>query len=496
MLVAAFFPGKKIKTFGMGSFPEGAVAGVGTDILSVQIHQTDNKPSASCPGFDMQWVGADGQTRTERIFPPEMLEAWELPLPGQESLWQILLKRAVCLFAGKLTVETMPWGTLTGIRPGKLIYLMQELGYTQEQRNALLEALYLVNPGKIALLESIATIQGPYLQTMIANPDLVSVYISVPFCPTRCHYCSFPSHLSKRSNSGIIHSYLQVLKEEISLTGAMMSAFGMKADCIYIGGGTPTMLNHGELSDLLEAVARDIPAVQNPEYTVEAGRPDTIDSGKLAIMKGYKVNRISINPQSMHDITLNRIGRRHTVDDVLEAYHQARAASDWTINMDLILGLPGEGQADITSSLQKVIALKPDNITVHALARKRGSEAWQEGSSRGTSQQAWQAAQAVRHYDLLDSGYYPYYLYRQKYIAGNLENIGYTTPQNECRYNIAVIEERQDILGLGAGASNKILHRKNRKHQNIYHSPDINHYLTHYHEVFKHREKLLGQERY
>lgn len=397
-------------------------------------------------------------------------------LPGKEPLLQILLKRSLCKALSDFTGITLPWGILTGIRPGKLMARMDDLHYSEPLKEKVLHDLYLVQHKKIALLEKIASNQKPFLSNMKERTDLAAVYLSIPFCPSRCFYCSFPSN-SVRSNGNKslvtekLTRYLNALQLEIQLTGKMMVRAGLKANSIYIGGGTPTVLNTKQLESLLQTIWDELPIEEHAEFTVEAGRPDTIDNCKLITMKDHGVNRISINPQTMQDATLTRIGRRHTANAIEESFALARSISDWVINMDMILGLPGEGRLEANDSLEKVMALKPDNITVHSLALKRGSDAWE---SRYIHDQAeeWQSILENLAERLERSGYDPYYLYKQKNSVGNLENIGYALPGKVCRYNIAVIAERQNIIGLGAGSSSKIL-RSGGVHENIYHPIDI-----------------------
>jgi len=283
---------------------------------------------------------------------------------------------------------------------------------------------------------------------------------------------------------------LDVLVKEIELAAETIKSKGLRVNAIYIGGGTPTVLSAKELTKILDKISKHVPVNDNFEYTVEAGRPDTIDEEKLRVLERYGINRISINPQSMQDSTLERIGRRHTIADVYKCYELARKNQNWAINMDLILGLPEEGYKEIEDTLKKVIALNPENITVHALAIKRGSTAWAENYTSNTMNY-WLDIQKYVHTNIVSKGFVPYYLYRQKYIIGNLENIGYALAGNECQYNIAIIEERQNILGIGAGSVNKIMNSDKTTHRNIYHPVDLKSYMRGYEDVhFKVRKAL------
>ena len=415
-----------------------------------------------------------------------------LPLPGKEPFFQILLKRAIYIFLTEFTGEVLPWGILSGIRPGKLILRMQDLGLNKETQARILTELYMVSEEKANLLRTINEIQRPYLLKIKERPDLVSVFLTIPFCPSRCFYCSFPSTQLSVKNRGLFQNYLDALYQEVKLTGEMMKELGLKADSIYIGGGTPTILNATELEMLFQVILKNIKMDDQIEYTVEAGRPDTIDYAKLIILKNYQVNRLSINPQSMQEQTLRKIGRNHLVTDVLKCYGLARELSDWVINMDLILGLPGEGPNEIRDSVEKVLTLRPDNLTVHALALKKGSIAWDENYEHSSCQN-WLGIQSEVAQQIKSAGLNPYYLYRQKYNVGNLENVGYALEGKECRYNMAIIEEQQNIIGLGAGATSKIL-KGNSGHINIYNPIDLKHYLKGFREVHLKRKRVLREE--
>jgi len=288
----------------------------------------------------------------------------------------------------------------------------------------------------------------------------------------------------------LLSAYLRVLRQEIKYTAEVLKTKGLKVDSIYIGGGTPTVLNHKDLEGLLSTVIEEIPALEVTEFTVEAGRPDTIDKGKLYLLKQYGVNRLSINPQTMQEKTLKKIGRTHGIEEFRLKYWEARNLSDWVINIDLIIGLPGEGQREILDSIAKVLELRPDNLTVHALALKRGSQAWENNYIHNAGQN-WDKIQDVSQEMIFAAGYVPYYLYRQKNIVGNLENVGYCLPGKECRYNIVMIEEICSVIGLGAGAGSKILNMNNMLHENIYNPADVKLYIDRFSEVREHRKFSL-----
>jgi oxygen-independent coproporphyrinogen-3 oxidase len=475
-VIAAFFPGKKIEL---------------AEVLSASKELIMEINTESPNSFRIRWLEDSKIILQEVIDSPLALFENGFRPPGKEPLFQILVKRAIFIFLKKLTGKDNPWGILTGIRPGKLLRKMADNSLTAETQTKILTALYSVSEEKTRLLQSIAAVQSPYLNKYQANPKVISVYLTIPFCPSRCFYCSFPSEQLSAHNQALLSQYLQTLHEEIRMTGQMMRELGLRADNIYIGGGTPTILEAGDLEMLLRVIRDNISTEKDLEFTVEGGRPDTIDSSKLKILKNYGINRLSINPQSMQDETLKRIGRKHQVSDILNCYVLAREMADWVINMDLILGLPGEKFAEVSDSCEEVLKLRPDNLTVHALALKRGSIAWEENYVH-SCQENWLSLQSLLDQRLGAEGYRPYYLYRQKNIVGNLENVGYALPGKECRYNIAIIEEKQNILGLGAGAASKIL-QGNSGHVNIYNPLGLNHYLKGYRQVhLKRLQALLG----
>lgn len=481
-IIAAFFPGKIIKNV-LGDQEV-------TNKKILIIEKINEKPTV----FDIRLI------EKTKVLLHQVIDSktsgflnHNVPLPGKEPLFQIFVKRALCIFLERYTGETIPWGILTGIRPGKLVFRMDELGLSEDTQLLILKDLYAVTEEKAKLLRTIANIQKPYLQEIKRNSNLVAIYISIPFCPSRCFYCSFPSSQLSVKNKNLLQTYLEALHNEIKLTGETMKEFGLIADCIYIGGGTPTVLDANELEMLFSMIHNNIVMDSKVEFTVEAGRPDTVDYSKLTVMKDYNINRISINPQSMQEQTLKIIGRNHTVSDLFESYYKAREISDWVINMDIILGLPNEGLVEISDTLEKVLMLKPENLTVHALALKKGSVAWE---SRYTSylHRDWLSTQNNVEKKVKASGFNPYYLYRQKYMIGNLENVGYALKGKECRYNIAIIEEKQNIIGLGAGATSKILNMKSG-HENVYNPIGIHHYITGYKSVHEKR-KDIWRERY
>lgn len=353
-------------------------------------------------------------------------------------------------------LQTPPdWGALTGVRPAKLVRSLLHRGMTRGQAAEQFRDRYFVSPARTALAVRCAAYAEQALDGL--GEDEVSLYLGIPFCPSRCAYCSFVSSSIEKS-AGLIEPYLDALCADVQATGALLRETGKKITSVYIGGGTPTTLSVDQLARLMDVTANAMDFSALREYTVEAGRPDTITPDKLRAIRAGGADRVSINPQTMNDAVLARIGRRHSADDVVRAYEQARAAGFPVINMDTIAGLDGDTPDSFAQTITRLIALDPENITVHTLAIKRGAD---------LSDRAGNAAQhdAVRR--MLDfamdalprAGYGPYYLYRQKFSAGGFENVGWCKPDTESFYNIAMMEEIQTILSCGAGGVSKRVDR-------------------------------------
>ncbi|HHY15722.1 MAG TPA: coproporphyrinogen dehydrogenase HemZ [Firmicutes bacterium] len=347
-----------------------------------------------------------------------------------------------------------PWGILTGVRPTKLVHSLFDRGFSQAKVRHLLQEVYGVFPDKIALLEEVIIEQRRHFLPNPNNP--VSIYVGIPFCPTRCTYCSFAAY-PLASHGHLMSAFLQALRLEILAVGSLLRESGVQVESIYLGGGTPTTVQGGKLVELLALIDAELKTAHTREYTVEAGRPETLGGETLAVLKDAGVNRISINPQSMHDQTLHAIGRRHSVEQIRTAFGQARRVGIPIINMDIILGLPGEKPAHVEQTLQEIAALGPDNLTVHSLALKRASVLKREQAYLQVAQEQGEMMAALSRKYALAWAMKPYYLYRQRYILGDLENVGYARPEKECLYNIQMMEERQTIIALGGGGITKLV---------------------------------------
>ena len=362
-----------------------------------------------------------------------------------------LLQRSYYGAACPLLPEPPPWGALAGVRPTKITTKFLLEGGSLRSAGTMLKQFYYVTPARrqLCLEASQATVQAARL----LEPRDISVYVGIPFCPTRCAYCSFVSASTSRSG-GLVEPYLQALSREIQAVGQMLASSGLRARTLYIGGGTPTTLTACQLNRLLDLIDRSLDLTGCLEYTVEAGRPDTITQEKLQVLARHGVGRVSINPQSMDDRVLALCGRRHKAAQIPEGFRMARQAGFSSINMDLIAGLPGDTPAGFRGSLEAVAALGPENITIHTLALKKGADLYQHPENLPNTEDVAEMVRFSQEF-LRQQGYQPYYLYRQKYMSGNFENVGWCKPGKACLYNIYMMEELHSIVALGAGATSK-----------------------------------------
>ena len=365
---------------------------------------------------------------------------------------QKIIKLAFYRAALNSGVEKPVWGALTGIRPGKLMSKLLEQGLSDNAALSDFIRDYDVSPQRARLCLFTAHAGLDCAKSLETND--VCLYIGIPFCPTRCSYCSFVSQSVQKSMK-LIPQYLQALYREIEETAALVRALNLRPVSVYMGGGTPTTLEAEQLDDLcarLEA-AFDLSAVR--EYTVEAGRPDTITAEKLAVLKRRNVTRVSVNPQTMDDEVLAAIGRKHTASDVISALGLVRASGGFAVNMDLIAGLPLDTPERFEKTLESVLALRPENITVHTLALKKGSVIMLGDAPRPSAETVGKMIDGANR-ALWAAGYTPYYLYRQKYMSGGFENIGWQRGNTENIYNICIMEELCSIIAMGGGGSTKL----------------------------------------
>lgn len=365
------------------------------------------------------------------------------------------LGEAIYKAGSTLTGKTPAWGMLVGIRPAKLALELLDAGKSPMTVRRHLRHEFLVNPKKAALCIDVAQNEKAILE--LAPEDTCSLYISIPFCPSKCAYCSFVSYSTNRLLS-MIPEYVDRLCRDIESAARQIKRAGKRLITIYIGGGTPTVLTENELERLLSVIDKNFDTSSLLEFTLEAGRPDTITPEKMEIAKQHGVTRVSINPQTLNNAILENIGRRHTAEDFYKAYEIARAAGIKDINCDLIAGLPGESYPSFAKSVDSVIALAPENITVHTFCVKKSAEI-RTSESNIFKRSGNDTAKSVDYSQLRmkNSGYKPYYMYRQKNAASNLENVGFSIDGHMGIYNVLIMEEKHTIFALGAGAVAKFV---------------------------------------
>ena len=365
--------------------------------------------------------------------------------------------------AGELTGLYPPWGIHTGIRPAKIAgELLEKNNYDEDKANLILSEDYLMNKNKALL--AIETYKNGLGSNCVSLSDSdFSLYVSIPFCPTRCKYCSFVS-FSTPGLLRLIPEYIKKLVGETELIGKITKDLNLSLKSVYIGGGTPTTLDCESLEIILNAVKNNFDMTECIEYTVECGRADTITQNKLELLKNFGVGRISVNPQTLNDDILRKIGRNHTSGDFFKAFELAKSSGIKNINTDCIIGLPGESEESMIKTIKTLSEIKPGNITVHTFCVKKSSEFKIKINNDNTDENIYMPDAPELNsaleigYDILKSaGYKPYYMYKQKYSAGNLENTGFCLTDCECLYNIYMMDELQTIFGVGAGAVTKLV---------------------------------------
>ena len=388
--------------------------------------------------------------------------------------------------ATQLLPELPPWGALAGVRPTKITTRHLLEGGTEKTADKLMRDVYYVTPDrrKLAIDCSRSTVAAANLLT----ENDISLYVGIPFCPTRCAYCSFVSRsIGKRTE--LMEPYLQALAKEIEVTGRLLANSGKSLRTIYIGGGTPTTLTASQMAVLLDTIRDSFDMSRCIEFTVEGGRPDTLNAEKLRTIARHGADRMSINPQSMIDSVLRASGRPHKATDVLRSYQEAVDAGYKAINMDLIAGLPTDTLAGFKHSLDTVAALNPANITVHTLALKKGADLFEQRDNLSSAAEVT-AMVAYANETLRSLGYKPYYLYRQKYMSGSFENVGWSRDGLDCLYNIYMMEEVHTIVSLGGGGMNKVNLPDGRLQR--FHNPKFpEQYIEQIDSVLRQKEELF-----
>lgn len=394
-----------------------------------------------------------------------------------------LIYRTLSDYSGR----TLPWGTLTGIRPTKIPMAMLEEGLSDAAVKAYMEETYLCSPQKIALSTEVAKLEKKLLKK-IDYEDGYSLYVGIPFCPSTCLYCSFTSYPLGRWEKRV-DEYLDALCKELDYIAEQFA--GKVLNSVYIGGGTPTTLSAAQLDRLLTKIEDNFDFTNVREFTVEAGRPDSVTEEKLLAIKKHRVDRISVNPQTMKDETLKIIGRHHTVQQTIDAYELARKVGFDNINMDLIIGLPGETYEDVAHTLSELEKMRPDSITVHSLAIKRAArlnlfkDTYEEMGLENSD-----AIMDLTYESCKKQGLKPYYLYRQKNMAGNFENVGYAKEDKAGIYNILIMEEKQSIIAAGAGASTKAVYPDGRI-ERVENVKDVGQYIERIDEMIQRKKDFL-----
>lgn len=419
-----------------------------------------------------------------------VLESFEIPGDCLKTEQKNIVKRLIYNALKKHTGKELVWGDLTGIRPTKIPRKMLDEGKSEEDILRYMKETYFISDEKGNLAIDIAKRERSILAPL--HKKGYSIYIGIPFCPTTCLYCSFTSNPIAMWR-GKVSMYLEALKKEILFVKEARA--GQIIDTIYIGGGTPTTLSAEQLEELLSCIDENLDVSNLLEYTVEAGRADSITIDKLKVLKAHGVTRISVNPQTMNQKTLDIIGRRHRVEDVVRAFSDAREAGFNNINMDIILGLPEEGPAEVSHTIDEIVKLSPDSLTVHSLAVKRGSRLYEMICRNGyttmintpeTMKIAQRGAEAL--------SLKPYYLYRQKNMAGNYENTGYAREGCFGIYNILIMEELEPIVAMGPGSVSKVITPEGKlvRSDNV---KDVALYIEKIDEMLERKKELFALEK-
>ncbi|MBD5144860.1 MAG: coproporphyrinogen dehydrogenase HemZ [Ruminococcus sp.] len=397
------------------------------------------------------------------------------------------LCKMLYLIMQKLKGVTPAWGLLTGIRPVKKVNELLDRGLNKAEIFSALKEKYFVSDEKLELAYSTAVTQADALAAL--DKRSYSLYVSIPFCPSRCSYCSFVSHsIESAGAKKLLPDYVKKLCEEIAQTAEIAQELGLRLDTIYIGGGTPTALSAEQLEAVMSAVKKNFDISKIREYTVEAGRSDTITEKKLEIIRDFGATRISVNPQTMNNAVLEAIGRRHSAEDVVSAFEAARRFGFGNINMDVIAGLPTDTPESFLQTIETLCGLDPESITMHTLTVKRSSKLFSEEERRVDSRVSEMVltGQTVLH----EKGYIPYYLYRQKNTVDNLENVGFAKAGYECLYNIYIMEEAQTILAVGAGGSTKLVNTVTGKIERLFNYKFPYEYISRYDKMILKKDRI------
>lgn len=479
VMLKAFFPEAKIVTSVPENADEAPELFVQVRVIRQEMAGLDN---ADCDRLIRIYFHRDSTDRWDEYED----EAQQMASGKKEA--RNVFKRMMYDMLKKLTGRELPWGTLTGVRPTKIVYTLLEDGKNDHEIKDYLKKEYYVSEKKGDLAIKVASNEKKLLEKIDYNNGY-SLYAGIPFCPTTCLYCSFTSYpLAVWKDR--VDTYVDAMLKELEFTSRLMK--DKKLDTFYMGGGTPTTLEPEQLDRVLSFFEEHFDTTGLKEYTIEAGRPDSITRDKLLIMKKHGVDRISINPQTMNDDTLKLIGRHHTVEQIKEAFTLARECGFDNINMDLIIGLPGETREHIERTMREVALLAPDSLTVHSLAIKRAArlnifwEKYKDYAMVNTDDIINMTADCAAA-----MGMEPYYLYRQKNMAGNFENVGYSKPGREGIYNILIMEEKQTIMAVGAGASTKVVFPEENRIERVENVKDVTTYIENIDEMIDRKRRFF-----
>ena len=397
------------------------------------------------------------------------------------------IKRSMFKILEQKFKSNVPWGILTGIRPVKIVHALLDEGKDEEYIKEKLKEDYYIKDDKIELALNIAKRERQFIYPIDENK--VSLYVGIPFCPTRCYYCSFPANPVDKFG-GKKPLYVEKLLQEARGVAELLRDNNKEIETLYIGGGTPTTLSPEEMDTLIKGLYKEFDLSKIKEFTVEAGRPDTINREILEVLKKHGVDRISINPQTMNDETLQKVGRKHSVNDIIECFQLARELGFDNINMDIILGLVDENLEMVENTLKQIEKLSPESLTVHTLAVKRTSKL----KENIDNYELTQFDEMTKMIDLSmkyakKMGLNPYYMYRQKHMLGNLENIGYAKEGYECIYNIQIMEERQSNIALGAGSITKFVYTDENRIERVENVKNLEQYIDRVDEMINRKYK-------
>ncbi len=410
--------------------------------------------------------------------------SWEFT---DDTYSKTLIKKSVAHVLEEITGIHLPWGVLTGIRPSKIVRELKLIGKDRSSAKSHLESFYETDEKKAELAVTVEENEAKIIKDI--SPNGISLYIGIPFCPTRCLYCSFTSQSIDFSNK-LTEPYVEALKHEIEVISKNPFVTERTVETVYFGGGTPTALSAEQMEDILDTLFRCFDLANVKEITFEAGRPDTITKEKLEVIKKYGISRISINPQTASDKTLKIIGRKHTNDDFVSSFKLARKMGFGHINCDVIAGLPDEDIGDFENTMRLLEDLSPESITVHTMCIKHGSyldmkyDMYSPTAASTVNKMLETAADHMQKASML-----PYYMYRQKNMLGNLENVGYCKKGHECIYNIYIMEEVQSIVALGAGGSTKLV--SGDRIERVFNVKEVSEYIKRIDEMIERKENLM-----